>query len=52
MLHYLRNLAEFTGRGIKFRMNKHSFIVIKGINLYYIYKRCEKSVIYIDNIKC
>ena len=52
MLHYLRNFAKIINQGIKFRISNRSFIIIKGMNLYYIYKRYEKTVIYVDNIRC
>jgi hypothetical protein len=52
MTQYLHHLNKFARTGVKFRLGKHSFIVIKGSHLYYVYKRYEKSLVYIENIKC
>lgn len=52
MTQYLQNLTEFARTGIKFRFGQHSFIVIKGSRLYYVYKRYAESVVCIENIEC
>lgn len=43
---------EFINRGIKISIGQHSFIVIKGQQLYYVYKRYPNSVVRIENIIC
>lgn len=49
---YIRHIMQIMQHGRKLRIGNHSFIIIKGLRFYYIYKRCEKSIIRIENIEC
>ncbi len=52
MKQYFCNLNKAIAKGIKLRIGAHFFIVIIGITIYCVYKRYEKSVVCIDNIRC
>lgn len=43
---------EFINQGIKINIGRHSFVVIKGQHLYYVYKRYTNSVVRVENIVC